>query len=72
MIIQSVWQTSFDFFRKQVIVEASEEQLTGDAGLLPIRQVDESIGLTEDVAAALTDLRYQPSVTHACGKWYPS
>ena len=38
--------------------------LTSDAGLLPIRQFDQQIGLTEQFAAALTDLRYQPSVEH--------
>jgi len=64
MIIQSVWQKSFGFFDKPVVVQASGTQLSGDAGLLPIRQFDETIGLTEEVAAALTDLRYGPSVTH--------
>lgn len=65
MILQSVWQKSFDFFRKPVVVVRSEASLTSDAGLLPIRQFDETIGLTEQFAAALTDLRYQPSVTHS-------
>ena len=64
MIIQSVWQKSFDFFGKPVVVRPSEAELTSDAGLLPIRQFDQRIGLTEQFAAALTDLRYQPSVAH--------
>ena len=64
MIIQSVWQKSFDFFGKPVVVEPSEAELTSDAGLLPIRQFDQRIRLTEQFAAALTDLRYQPSVDH--------
>ena len=64
MIIQSVWQKSFDFFGKSVVVEASESELTIDAGLLPIRQFDEAIGLTEQFADALADLRFQPSVVH--------
>ena len=64
MIIQSVWQKSFDFFDKPVVVEPSEAELTSDAGLLPIRQFDEQIGLTEQFVAALTDLRYQPAVDH--------
>jgi len=64
VIIQSVWQKSFDFFDKPVVVEPSEAELTSDAGLLPIRQFDEQIGLTEQFAAALTDLRYQPAVDH--------
>ena len=65
MIIQSVWQKSFGFFGKPVVVEPSEASLSSDAGLLPIRQFDETLGLTEQFAAALTDLRYQPSVTHS-------
>jgi hypothetical protein len=59
-----VWQKSFDFFQKPVVVEPSEGQISSDAGLLPIRQFDEAIGLTGQFAAALTDLRYQPSVRH--------
>lgn len=65
MDLQSVWQKSFTFFRKPVVVEPSESSLTSDAGLLPIRQFDEAIGLTEQFAAALTDLRHQPSVVHS-------
>lgn len=65
MIIQSVWQKSLGFFGKPVVVEPSEASLSGDAGLLPIRQFDEAIGLTEQFAAAVTDLRYQPSVEHS-------
>jgi hypothetical protein len=53
-----------DFFRKPVVVEPGETRLSSDAGLLPIRQFDDAIGLTEQFAAALTDLRYQPAVTH--------
>ncbi|MCK4603038.1 MAG: IS1380 family transposase, partial [Phycisphaerae bacterium] len=64
MIIQSVWQKSFDFFGKPVVVRPSEAELTSDAGLLPIREFDQRIGLTEQFAAALTDLRYQPSIAH--------
>ena len=64
MIIQSVWQQSFEFFGKPVVVQPSEVELTSDAGLLPIREFDQRISLTEQFAAALTDLRYQPSVEH--------
>ena len=64
MIIQSVWQKSFPSFDKPVVVQTSEAELTSDAGLLPIREFDERIGLTEQFAAALTDLRYQPAVSH--------
>ena len=65
MIIQSVWQKSFGFFGKPVVVEPSETELTIDAGLLPIRQFDETIGLTEQFADVLADLRYEPSVVHS-------
>lgn len=64
MIVHSVWQKSFDFFSKPVVVEPAESALTSDAGLLPIRQFDEALGLTEQFAKALTDLRYGPSITH--------
>jgi hypothetical protein len=64
VIIQSVWQKSLDFFGKPIVVEPSEAQLTSDAGLLPIRQFDEQIGLTEQFAGALHDLRYEPFVQH--------
>lgn len=65
MILQPVWQKSFEFFHKPIVVEPAETQISGDAGLLPIRQFDEAIGFTEAFAAALTDLRYAPSVAHS-------
>ena len=65
MIIQTVWQKSFDFFSKPVLVQPSEASLTSDAGLLPIRQFDQRIRLTDGFVDALTDLRYQPSVMHS-------
>jgi hypothetical protein len=44
---QSDWQVSFNFFdHKPVVVEPQQAQLTSDAGLLPIRQLDEQLGLT--------------------------
>jgi hypothetical protein len=65
MMIQSVWQESFGFFDKPVVVEPSEAELTSDAGLLPIRQFDQQIGLTEQFAAVLDDPRYEPFVDHS-------
>jgi hypothetical protein len=65
MIIQSVWQRVFDFFPgKAIVVEAVDARMTSDAGLLPIRQFDERIGLTAQFTAALYDPRYQPFVDH--------
>ena len=65
MIIQPVWQKSFAFFAgKPVVVEPAEAELTTDAGLLPIREFDQRIGLTEEFAGALCDPRYEPFVDH--------
>ena len=65
MIIQSAWQLSLDFFpKKAVVVGPKTSQLTSDAGLLPIRQFDERIGLTAQFAAALHDPRRQDSTEH--------
>jgi hypothetical protein len=56
--IQSVWQATFDFWGEApVVVEPSAGQLTSDAGLLPLRQFDEQIGLTRQIADALEDPR---------------
>lgn len=66
MILQSAWQKSFDFLGpKPIVVEPVEEHLSSDAGLLPIRQFDEQIGLTAQFAAALCDLRYRPFIDHS-------
>jgi hypothetical protein len=65
MSLQSVWQLSFDFPQlPPVVVEPVEEQLTSDAGLLPLRQLDERLGLSAGFAAQLTDRRYAVSVEH--------
>ena len=64
MSIQSVWQKSFGFFGKPVVVQPGEAELTSDAGLLPIREFDQRISMTEQFATALTDVRSQPSVVH--------
>ena len=58
MSLQSVPLLSFDFFpSRPVQVEVSPSPLTSDAGLLPIRQFDGQIGLTEQFAAAIEDKR---------------
>jgi len=63
MSLQSVPLLSFDFFpSRPVQVEVSAAPLSSDAGLLPVRQFDEQIRLTEQIAAAIEDQR-QPAFT---------
>ena len=58
MSLQSVPLLSLDFFpSRPVHVEISSAPLSSDAGLLPIRQFDERIRLTEQFAAAIVDRR---------------
>ncbi len=65
MILQSAWQKSFDFLgSRPIVVEPIAEHLTSDAGLLPIRQFDEQIGLTAQFSAALHDTRFGPFIDH--------
>lgn len=66
MVLQSVWKHTFGFLPdKPILVEPIEAQLSSDAGLLPIRQFDETIGLTARFAAALDDPRQQEFTQHA-------
>jgi len=65
VIVQCVWQKCFDFLpAKPIVVAPVEESLTSDAGLLPIRQFDEQLGLTAQFIAALRDGRSTGQVTH--------
>jgi hypothetical protein len=58
MSLHSAPLFSFDFLpAKPVDIEVSSEPLTSDAGLLPIRQSDQYLRLTEQFAAALDDRR---------------
>jgi hypothetical protein len=42
-----------DFFGTPLVIEPSHGQLSSDAGLLPVRQFDERIGLTRAFAEAV-------------------
>lgn len=65
MSIQTVWQATFDFWNKlPIIVEPSNAQLSSDAGLLPVRQFDEQLGLTRQFALALQDSRVPGLIGH--------
>lgn len=58
MSLQGVLPFVLDFCGKKPIeIEVSHAQLTGEAGLLPIRQFDEAIRLTERFAEAITESR---------------
>jgi len=63
---QPDWQVSFDFLdHKPVVVEPQQAQLTSDAGLLPIRQLDERLGMTAQFTEALDDPRLPRASTHS-------
>jgi hypothetical protein len=65
MSIQPAVQGTFSFFRdRPIVVETSAARLTSDAGLLPIREFDEGIGLTHSFAAVLDDCRDAELVSH--------
>ncbi len=65
MDAQSAFQLGFDFGRsKPVVVELSAAQVSSDAGLLAFRQLDEHLGLSEQLAACLTDRRHGGSIGH--------
>ena len=51
-----------DFFGTPLVIEPSPGQLASDAGLLPLRQFDQHIGLTRAFAEALDDPR-DPDLT---------
>lgn len=58
MSLHSAPLLSFDFFPNRPIeIEVSAAPLTSDAGLLPVRQLDQNIRLTEQFAAAVHDTR---------------
>ena len=65
MDAQSAFHLAFDFgTSKRVVVEPSAAQVSSDAGLLPFRQLDEQLGLTEQLAACLTDRRHAGYIGH--------
>src|SRR4051794_3913718 len=63
MSVQSVPLFAFEFLPSRPIeIEVSQAPLTSDAGLLPVRQLDQDLRLTEQFAAALDDRR-DPALT---------
>ncbi len=62
---QSAFLLAFDFgTSKPVVVEPSAAQVSSDAGLIPFRQLDEQLGLTEQLVECLTDRRHVGYVCH--------
>jgi hypothetical protein len=65
MDAQSAFQLAFNFgTSKSVVVEPSAAQVSSDAGLLPFRQLDEQLGLTEQFVECLTDRRRVGYIGH--------
>src|SRR5271167_1672992 len=58
MSLQTAPRLLFDFLPdRPVVIETSNACLTSDAGLLPVRQLDEYLGFTAQLAAVLDDPR---------------
>jgi hypothetical protein len=64
MSVPHAWPQVLDFFGTPLVIEPSAGQLSGDAWLLPIRQFDQRIGLTQAFADALDDRRDPDSTEH--------
>jgi hypothetical protein len=65
MGVQPVWQRTLDFpGDRPLVIEPSTALLSCDAGLLPIRQLDEHLGLTRQFAAAIDDRRDPERIEH--------
>jgi hypothetical protein len=62
MSIPAAQPQVLDFFGTPLVIEPAQGQLSGDAGLLPVRQFDQRIGLTRAFAEALDDPR-DPDLT---------
>src|SRR5215472_14305303 len=62
MSIPAAWPQILDFFGTPLVIAPSPGQLSGDTGLLPVRQFDQRISLTQAFAEALADPR-DPDLT---------
>jgi hypothetical protein len=69
MIRQAVAEICFDFFlRLPIVVEAHDQQISSDVGILPIRQFDDQIGFTDGFIACLNDPREAHLIDHDLGE----
>ena len=65
MSLQTAWQHTLDFpGDRPLVIEPSTALLSSDAGLLPIRQLDEHLGLTRQFGDALDDPRDPNRIGH--------
>ena len=64
MSAPAAWPQCSDFFGPLLVIEPSPGQPSADAGLLPIRQFDQRIGLTRAFATALDDPRDPDLIDH--------
>ena len=62
MTIPSAWPQVLAFPGTPLVIQPSPGRPSGDAGLLPVRQFDQRIGLTRAFAEALDDPR-DPALT---------
>lgn len=66
MSLQSAFPFVFHFLpQKPVVVEVSNEALSSDGGLIPIRQFDDQIGFTRQIGEALDDRRDAKLTDHS-------
>jgi hypothetical protein len=72
MSIPAAWPQILNFFGTPLVIEPSLGQLSSDAGLLPIRQVEQRIGLTRPFANAFDDPRHRDLTERAFLEMAPS
>jgi hypothetical protein len=65
MSLPAAWPQILDFLGTPLVIEPSPGQLSGDAGLLPIRQFDERLGLTGAYAEAVDGPRATGLTEHS-------
>src|SRR4051812_16067285 len=65
MSVPPTWPQTLDYFGTPLVMEPSASLLSGDAGLLPVRQFDQRIGLTRAFADALDDPRDPDLTAHS-------
>jgi hypothetical protein len=58
-------ELAFEFtFNRSIKVESREERLTGDAGVMLLRELDERLGLTSSLGESLIDRRDQDQIRY--------